>query len=344
MAAKAIGKASTPKLDVVNHVIFVLDESGSMQSIRAKTIQTFKELLLSMSSESSKMGQKTKTTIMTFNNRVRIIKDEGQDVVMFDDYHPDGMTALIDAVYSALDVGRRIQTAPGEDSSFLVIIITDGGENASRVHTTGEVSSAMNKAIYGDDWSFVFSVPDENGKEYVKKFLGAYEDNISVWESSEKGMSELGQRLSQGTSSYFTGRAAGKKSTTTFFAPDLSKMKKTEVRETLHKVNGKFITLDVKKDTPIKEFVERSGNQFQKGQGFYQLMKPEDVQDYKEIVLMDQYGKLFSGPEARSLLNMPDNGTIRVRPGDQGIYKVFIQSTSVNRKLIKGTKFIYRVA
>jgi hypothetical protein len=41
------------------------------------------------------------------------------------------------------------------------------------------------------------------------------------------------------------------------------------------------------------------------------------------------------------MLGLPRVGDARVRPGDHGKFDVFVQSTSVNRKLSYGTQVMY---
>ena len=57
---------------------------------------------------------------------------------------------------------------------------------------------------------------------------------------------------------------------------------------------------------------------------------------------------MFSGKEAREILGLPEYGTVTVAPGSapalrDGGYTAFVQSTSYNRKLLAGTKFLYEV-
>jgi predicted DNA-binding WGR domain protein len=107
---------------------------------------------------------------------------------------------------------------------------------------------------------------------------------------------------------------------------------------------GRFQILDVDKDEAIKSFVEHNGLRFKKGRGFYEFTKTETIQGYKEIVLMDRTtGDLFAGEKARELLDLPVGETTRIRPTDLTKYVVFVQSTSVNRVLQHGTRFLYEV-
>ncbi|KAI6172667.1 VWFA domain-containing protein [Aphelenchoides besseyi] len=57
---------------------------------------------------------------------------------------------------------------------------------------------------------------------------------------------------------------------------------------------GRFQVMEVDTKQPIKEFVRASGIPFEKGRGFYEFTKPETVQKYKEIIIMDKAtGDLF---------------------------------------------------
>lgn len=107
---------------------------------------------------------------------------------------------------------------------------------------------------------------------------------------------------------------------------------------------GRFQILDVDRDCSIKEFVQEQGAAFKKGRGFYEFTKTETIQGYKEIILMDKKsGDMFEGKAARDMLGLPEDCTARIKPASLDKYAVFVQSTSVNRKLIGKTKFLYEV-
>ena len=108
---------------------------------------------------------------------------------------------------------------------------------------------------------------------------------------------------------------------------------------------GRFQVLDVDHDISIKDFVQAQGVTFKTGRGFYEFTKPEVIQDYKEIILMDpSTGDMFEGDYARTLINAPKGGPkgVRISPGEIDFIP-FIQSTSHNRKLIGGTRFLYEI-
>lgn len=107
---------------------------------------------------------------------------------------------------------------------------------------------------------------------------------------------------------------------------------------------GRFQIMDVDEDQPIKQFVLDQGADFKKGRGFYEFTKTETIQSYKEVILVDDStGDMFSGAEARRMIGLPEGSNARLKPVIPAGYTVFVQSTSVNRKLKAGTRFLYEV-
>jgi hypothetical protein len=107
---------------------------------------------------------------------------------------------------------------------------------------------------------------------------------------------------------------------------------------------GRFQVMLVDTDQAIRDFVEEQGLTFNKGRGFYEFTKTETVQEKKEVVLMDRHtGDMFTGSEARVLIGLPYGMRGRIKPTILDQYKVFVQSTSYNRRLVGGTSFLYEV-
>jgi hypothetical protein len=107
----------------------------------------------------------------------------------------------------------------------------------------------------------------------------------------------------------------------------------------------RFQILDVSEDCSIDDFVRDNGLIFKKGKGFYEFTKATDIQSYKEVVIQDRVtGDMFTGKKAREIMGIPVGENARCSPGRyEKKYRAFIQSTSSNRKLIHGTKFLYEV-
>ncbi len=107
---------------------------------------------------------------------------------------------------------------------------------------------------------------------------------------------------------------------------------------------GRFQVLEVDEDCPIKKMVQDNGLKFKVGRGFYEFTKTETIQGYKEIILQDRAtGDFYAGEKGREMLGLTAGETARIRPASLAKYRVFVQSTSANRRLIKATKFLYEV-
>jgi hypothetical protein len=107
---------------------------------------------------------------------------------------------------------------------------------------------------------------------------------------------------------------------------------------------SKFQVFNVDETSAIQSFCSKMGIRFRKGRGFYEFIKTETIQPQKEIVLMEKStGNLYEGEIARIMAGIPKT-KCRLKPADIEKYKVFIQTTSNNRKLIKDQGFLYEVA
>lgn len=113
---------------------------------------------------------------------------------------------------------------------------------------------------------------------------------------------------------------------------------------------GRFQVMTVDKDCDIKGFVTSNGIEFKKGRGFYELTKAETVQQYKEVIMQDrETGEMFVGSQVREKLGLSpqtESGGVneKLHAADAKAFRVFVQSTSVNRKLIGGTAFLYEIS
>lgn len=112
---------------------------------------------------------------------------------------------------------------------------------------------------------------------------------------------------------------------------------------------GRFQKIEVESDQAIKDLVEDNGLEFERGRGFYEFTKRETIQAKKEVVILDtETGDMYQGDAAREVLGLPVGASIDISPRAAGFdterYKVYVQSTSNNRKLIGGTTFLYETS
>lgn len=124
------------------------------------------------------------------------------------------------------------------------------------------------------------------------------------------------------------------------FQPDLSKVKPEDIAK-LKDIRGECYLWNVQEEAVIQPFVEAKLGHYHPGKAFFPLTKREEVQNFKQICLLDRMsGAIYAGIEARNLLGLPTTD-VKVEPGNHAQYDIFIQSTSNNRKLVRGSKLLY---
>lgn len=154
--------------------------------------------------------------------------------------------------------------------------------------------------------------------------LNAYEEEIVVKKKMTRSMSDIFSKLNNRD-------------------PATGRFKKVDTKA----VDGaRFQRIGVDHDIPIKDLVETHGLVFERGRGFYEFTKRETIQASKEIIILNnESGDMYQGDAARDVLGLPHGSNIDISPKNAGFdrekYKVFVQSTSNNRKLIGGTTFLY---
>lgn len=258
-------------------------------------------------------------------------------------YACEGGTPLFDAVGELIEGFEKAPDVDDPNVSFLIMAVTDGEENASSKWKTA-LGRKIKELQDTGRWTFVFRVP--KGGRRSLAHLGIPDENIYEWETSAKGMEQATQVTQQAIRQYYSGRASGQRATTRFYA-DLSNVTSRDVQANMKDISSEVTIWPVgKKDDKewIQHFVERRlpGESYLKGAGFYQMCKPETIQDHKRIMIRDKKtGAVYEGYAARKMLGLPDMGHVRVRPGDFGQWDLFVQSTSCNRHLVAGTQLIY---
>lgn len=146
----------------------LMDSSGSMHKIKEDSIGGYNEFL--QTQQRSENAPNMTWSLYTFNNsfQTEFYEKPISQVAVWneDDFHPAGGTALYDAIGTMLN-----QTIEKAGKSYIVVIITDGLENASTTYTT----SASIKELIDNKTS------DQRGPEdalWDFVYLGANQDAI----------------------------------------------------------------------------------------------------------------------------------------------------------------------
>ena len=343
--AKAIPHGVVPQPTITklkNHVALVIDASSSMTSLRSQMIQVINSFIDTIRAGSQQADQETTITMCVFNDAVthHYVAADVQTLkpIKPHEYSPDGMTALFDGVGMTIEKLLALKDASDENTSFLVLPITDGEENCSMKYNPKQLIDTLKNLESDGRWTIAFQVPAGNRRKFCTQFKIS-EENVREWEISTRGLAETQNATTQGVGGFFDARQQGKKKVDKFFT-DLSKISDAEIKKKLVNVSKQFRLLQVDKESGIKDFVEsKTGKPYVTGSAYYELTKPETVQPQKDVLIVER-GKekvIFGGPAARQLLGLPQGEHAKVTPANLSKYRPLIKSTSPNRVLVRGT-------
>lgn len=341
---------------LINHVALVLDASSSMQPHASELIKVADAQVARLAQLSQQLNQETRVTVYTFAEQVECVVFD-MDVLRLPSiasfYRAHGNTALIDAaVLSQQDLAMTMQKYG--DHAFLTILLTDGEENRSRFHQARDLSTLL--SAQADNWTFAAMVPNIMAKREAQRY-GIPRDNISVWDPSDKaGMAEAGETMAGALDNYMVARSTGTRGTRTLFstAPDAVNADAIKAAQLTPLDPQAYMLVPVVKPRApqgvlnkdkhrvweISDFTRHATGNFTVGSVFYELSKKEKIQGNKALAVLEvASSKVFSGAGVRDLIGLPAVDA-SVAPDFNPNYKIYVQSTSVNRHLVPGTKLL----
>lgn len=357
----------------INHIALVIDRSYSMRPHKAAVIAVADGLIKHLAKTSQELDQETRVTVYTFGDDWQVLvfdKDVMRLPSIKDLYEIDGNTALIAATMKSQDDLAKTAQMHG-DHAFLTYVITDGQENVSpwstvfggdgkRVmyshtpskYTTDQIKKMLADRLSGlaENWTVACLVPDKYGVREAQRF-GFPTGNIQIWDTTSKdGILEVGKLITEATDAYMVNRSKDIRGSKTMFAMGANQLNTAVVRQA-RAVGGlkelkkdQYTTILVKSiddGAEIRPFVERETSKpYVTGTAYYELTKPEKIQPQKSLLVRDKKsGRVYTGQHARNMLELPDH-EVKVKPDENPKYRVYVQSTSINRKLVAGTKLI----
>lgn len=141
-------------------IIFVIDESGSMQGTESDVIGGFNNFI---DEQKEKCNGKVDVTLYKFNSiSSRIFNDLPLDKIHHlnrSDYTPGGLTALYDTIGVAINETEKHCSKLKQKhrpDMVMMVIITDGQENASREYSAQMVKQLIEKQEQSEVWQFIY--------------------------------------------------------------------------------------------------------------------------------------------------------------------------------------------
>lgn len=177
------------KLNVYN--LIVLDESGSMSSIRNAAITGCNETIQSIRSTQVKFKEEQEhfLSLVSFNSGggCKVIFDkvpiaDAREVAEFD-YRPNACTPLYDAIGESV-THLRDTISKEKESVAMVTIITDGYENSSVKYDGSKLKSLVSE-LESMGWKFSYIGANQDVIQESRK-IGI--SHSASWSATEEGM------------------------------------------------------------------------------------------------------------------------------------------------------------
>ncbi|MBQ8204516.1 MAG: VWA domain-containing protein [Alistipes sp.] len=186
--------------------LIIIDESGSMQSIKRAAIDSVNETIQTIrSAEQKHPEQEHYVSLVSFNDDVKTIYDcvEVEQVKEINDetYQPSCCTALYDAMGISLS---KLRKRVAESDKVLVTVVTDGYENASKEYS-GKAIKTLVDELKAKGWVFAYIGANQD-VEAVAATISI--TNVIQFEANPSGTQEMTERVNRGRNRLYESIAA----------------------------------------------------------------------------------------------------------------------------------------
>jgi len=188
------------------HIFFLLDRSGSMQSIKSDTEGGFTAFI----DEQRRTAGECRVTLAQFDNHYDVVyADRPIADVPALELQPRGSTALLDAMGRLVTDAGATLAALHEDqrpATVIVAIMTDGLENASREWTHPAIKALVEQQTRQYGWQFMYMGADQDAIEVGRNIGVAAANSITYGRGKSQ---EVMANVSDKVRRYRTARAGG---------------------------------------------------------------------------------------------------------------------------------------
>ena len=183
----------------LTELVFILDRSGSMTGLEDDTIGGYNGLL----GRQKKVDGEARITTVLFDDQYEMLHDHADikkvEAITEREYFARGCTALLDAIGKTIStVGKRHKFAPDSEvpAKTMVVIITDGHENASREFNLKQVKEMVERQKEKYDWEFLFLGANMDAISTAAAF-GISADRAATYSATKKGTRDNFEAMEQ---------------------------------------------------------------------------------------------------------------------------------------------------
>ena len=179
------------------HIVYnliILDESGSMESIKKTIMNGFNEVVQTIKSVALQYPEQEHTvTFVSFNSSgIKKIHENSKIELLnqIDErsYQPNGGTPLFDAMgASFFNLNWIIEKEKTKNYNVLVTILTDGEENASKEHTAQSIKEII-ETHKTKNWTFTYIGANHDVDLFASRISI---NNVMKFETNEEDMQRM---------------------------------------------------------------------------------------------------------------------------------------------------------
>lgn len=192
---------------------FVLDKSGSMNNCIESTVNGYNAQLETIQKLQKEFPEQQFLISLTiFDDKIDDVQlNQTIDAVKFlstSRYRPNGTTALLDAIGMSINSIRIANEAKilNDEMSVVMVILTDGLENASREFTFHQIANTIKTLEDSEKWTFNFLGADIDAI-HTSKMLNIKTENVVSFNKSN--MEEMMEHFSEGIRQYSHSKSRG---------------------------------------------------------------------------------------------------------------------------------------
>ncbi|WP_315439513.1 VWA domain-containing protein [uncultured Selenomonas sp.] len=168
-------------------LVMILDKSGSMHGLEADTIGGFNAMI----EKEKKLGIDVRVTTVLFNDKMDRLYEhrEIRSVRPLTErtYETGGTTALLDAVGDTILHMEQSGAADRQGTKVIVVIITDGMENASTEFTKAKVKELISDKQEKAGWDFIYLGANIDAAEEADA-IGVRKANAVTYKNTSSGV------------------------------------------------------------------------------------------------------------------------------------------------------------